>query len=756
MTAKFFPTVAGCALGLLIIGLVALLVFNHVSGETQARFWVDHTHEVIEQNLSLAALATTAEDAERGYLLSADRSQLARLDAVKSEIARRERQLAATVADNQGEIQRVKALDALVGARMALIEKCVDQARGGDFAGARLRARGGRGPALMRAIAAQSTTVSGVERALLAQRIGAAGTSETRSFSIALAVALAALAALAALLAAVSQLSRTNRQLTEAVAAAETAREAERASKALIDAFFAHSPDYLYCLELAKDGRFVIGEINPAFTRVLGISSKAVKGKPIDELMSFQNAKALTSHFERVRNSDRPVTTRDVIPGFPDGPRTWESILAPVRDAGGAPVRLIGSVRDITDRVKTEARLREAQRMEAIGQLTGGIAHDFNNLLQVIRGNLDLLDRPQVDKARTARAVRNAILGTERAAQLVRQLLAFARRQPLAPEVIDLSSLMGETADLLRRTLGETIDVEVKVAADLWYTLADPAQVESALINLALNARDAMPQGGKLTIEVSNVTVSAAEAREDAEAAPGDYVLIAAADEGEGMDAEVKARAIEPFFTTKPDGRGSGLGLSMIWGFARQSGGHLRIDSEKGRGATIRLYLPRSRLEPATPQSSPAKADQYWADRQVLVVEDEDAVRAAAIAMLNDLGLSCLEAADAAAALAVLEAEPGIDLVLSDVIMPGPVSSREFIERAAALRPDLPILFTSGYPREAVVREGRLDEGVSLLAKPYGRDELAAKLAQLAPAAAPKASPGKAEKPVATRVRSRS
>jgi signal transduction histidine kinase len=440
------------------------------------------------------------------------------------------------------------------------------------------------------------------------------------------------------------------------------------------------------------------------------------------------------SHYRRVRAAGKPVLTRDIIPGLEGGPRTWESILAPVESGAGRIDRIIGSIRDITDRVKTEERLRDSQRMEAIGQLTGGVAHDFNNLLQVIRGNLELLESAVANDERARSRLANAVHASERAAQLTRQLLAFARRQPLEPQVINLARLVTDMADMLRRTLGEGIEVETVVAGGIWNTLADPAQVESAILNLALNARDAMPTGGRLTVEILNASLDEAYVSQTDGVTAGQYAQIAVSDTGQGMSTQTRERAFEPFFTTKGDGKGSGLGLSMVYGFVRQSGGHVRIYSEAGHGTTVRIYLPRSTRHIAAAAAGPPVA-LVGGNQTVLVVEDDAEVRNAAVAVLEGLGYRCLEAADAQAALEILGDGSSIDLVFTDVVMPGPLQTRDFANRIRAIAPDLPILFTSGYTDNAIVHHGRLDEGVNLISKPYARADLARRIAQLLKAA---------------------
>ncbi len=725
------------ALALLIAALSGVFAYTHLDLESRARFWVDHTHQVIEQNQALFSLVQDAETGQRGYLLNQDLDYLAPFDRAERRIPKAQADLAALAADSPVQSARVRDLNQLVSRRLAIIERSVALGRSGDFAAARAIGAGGQGLRLMTDIRRQVGVISKVEGSLLDRRIKSASRADRLNLAIGLAVGILALIGL---LGSVFYLSRANRRLTRAVAETRAARAARDASDALTQAIFANLPDYLFVLEVEAGDRFVVGEVNPAFERVLNVSGPEIRGKAIDELVPASAAQPLLAHYRRVRDADKPVLTRDVIADAPGGPRTWESILAPVKNAAGETDRIVGAIRDITSRVRTEERLREAQRMEAVGQLTGGVAHDFNNLLQVIRGNLELLEPTLGDHESARRWLASALHGTERAAQLTRQLLAFARRQPLAPKVINLSRLVGEMAELLRRTLGEGIEVETVIGGGLWNTLADPAQVESAILNLAINARDAMNGEGRLTVEITNASLDEAYARHADGLTPGQYVLIAVSDTGEGMSAETRERAFEPFFTTKADGKGSGLGLSMVYGFARQSGGHVRIYSEPGDGTTVKIYLPRSRdavaaPDPATPP--PARGEQ----QTILVVEDEAAVRAAAVAMLGTLGYVCLEATDAQSALALLQSGLEVDLVFTDVIMPGPLKTRDFADQVRASAPGLPILFTSGYTENAIVHHGRLDEGMTLLSKPYARDDLARQVAQMLRRNAAEAAP---------------
>ena len=720
--------VAAIALALLVGGLSVFLVINQVGTLSRARAWVQHTRSVIETTQQLVSSLQAAEDSERGFLITQDTDYLRPYQGAEAELSPAEQQLQTLVSDNPQRAGQVASLLRLVERRRAGIVRMVQLGRAGDFAGAKAMVIAGKGSAAMSAIRSSAANVIAAENELLNARTIDARATQDATLVVGMAVSLLALATLTAGLV---TLAAINRRLDRAVYEARQAESEREAMGALTSAIFNNVPDYLVVLNAEGDDRFVIADINPAFAKALGVSSDRVRGRAIDELLPPEIAARLTKHYQRVKAGGRPVTSRDDLPRLPGGPRVWESILAPVQNTEGVTDRLIGSIRDITDRVRADERLRESQRMEAIGQLTGGVAHDFNNLLQVIRGNLELLQRSVAGDERGQQRLKNALYGAERAAQLTRQLLAFARRQPLAPKVVNLSRLVGDMADLMRRTLGEAIEVETVVAGGLWNTVADPAQVESAILNLAINARDAMHGGGRLTVEITNASLDDSYARTARDVTPGQYVMLAVSDTGEGMPDEVRARVFEPFFTTKVDGKGTGLGLSMVYGFVKQSNGHIQIYSEQGQGTTVKIYLPRSRQAEQTTLLMLDTPPPPEAGRTILVVEDEEAVREAAMAMIEELGYHRLEAADAEQALAVLERGDRVDLVFTDVVMPGPLRTRDFAQKMRQLRPGLPVLFTSGYTDNAIIHQGRLDEGVHLISKPYAKADLARRIAAL-------------------------
>ncbi len=481
-------------------------------------------------------------------------------------------------------------------------------------------------------------------------------------------------------------------------------------------------------LMLVADLQGNILSVNPAWTTLLGWTQAELLGLPFftllhpEDLASTQaemgklGTGAITFRFEnRYRRRDGSYCLL-----------TWTGVPE------GGLVHAVG--RDITaDRdaalalKRTEMALQQAQKMESIGQLTGGVAHDFNNLLQVISGNLQLLGRVVGRQERAQGYIKSALDGVRRAAKLANQLLAFSRRQPLEPKTVNLERFVTGLEELLRRTLGEGIAVETVVADGLWNSMVDPTQVENALLNLAINARDAMEGSGRLTIEARNALLDEAYAREQTDLKPGEYVLLSVTDTGRGMTPDVLLRAFEPFFSTKPEGHGTGLGLSMVYGFIQQSGGHVNVFSEPGHGTTIKLYLPRS-VDDEAPALPAPQQESLGGTETILVAEDDDGVRATVVELLQQLGYKVLHAGDAASALAVIDTGVHIDLLFTDVVMPGSLRSPELARLARERQPHMAVLFTSGYAQDAIVHSGRLDPGLDLLGKPYTQDALARKI----------------------------
>jgi CheY-like chemotaxis protein len=376
-----------------------------------------------------------------------------------------------------------------------------------------------------------------------------------------------------------------------------------------------------------------------------------------------------------------------------------------------------------------EAQVRQAQKLEAIGQLTGGVAHDFNNILTVITGSIEMLSDGVQDRPLLAQIATMIGAAATRGADLTQRLLAFARQQPLRPRSTDINALVVDAAGLLRPTLGEQIEIESMLAHDAAPALIDPSQLSTAILNLALNARDAMPEGGKLTLETRNVVLDADYAGQNNDVEPGNYVMIAVSDTGEGIPGTLLDKVFEPFFTTKEVGKGSGLGLSMVYGFVKQSHGHIKIYSEQGHGTTVKLYLPRASATAETDAEARfaelGLSENGSADETILIVEDDVMVRDYVVKQIDRLGYRTLSAGNAAEALAIIDGPGNIDLLFTDVIMPGGMNGRQLATEAVKRRPGLKVLYTSGYTENAIVHHGRLDAGVMLLTKPYLSSDLA-------------------------------
>lgn len=491
--------------------------------------------------------------------------------------------------------------------------------------------------------------------------------------------------------------------------------------------------DIRFLIEKNADGIIVVDEaglvlfVNPAAERLFGQSASALIGSPIGLPMVVGDKSEIAIHQPQGGLVDAEIRTVKT---------SWN----------GGPA-LLASVRDVSERHAIEDRLRHAAKMEAVGRLTAGIAHDFNNLLAVVLGNLESARRRVArEDGMLASMLDNATRGAHQAVLLTSKLLAFARRKPLEFRRVDLSELISGMSDLLRRTLGESIAVRTGISHGLWAVEVDPTELESAILNLAVNARDAMPDGGELVITTENID-RARDESDDGDSVAGPHVRISVIDTGTGMTPEVLNRVFEPFFTTKADGRGTGLGLSQVYGFVKQSGGYLRLDSELNVGSRVDIFLPKAALGPDDPLPHVEPSPEFEAIPRargcetVLAVEDRDDVRITTVRSLRELGYVVLEAADATAALDLLQGGARVDLLFTDLGLPGPINGKILADRARALHPDLKLLITTAYAGDVLVREGRLDPEIELLSKPFSLAGLGTRIRALLDGTS--ASPGR-------------
>jgi PAS domain S-box-containing protein len=523
---------------------------------------------------------------------------------------------------------------------------------------------------------------------------------------------------------------KTERQLREAEEALRRLNETleqqvgERTRER--DRLWRNSQDLLLVID--RQGNFRAA--SPAWTRILGWLPEEVVGRHhLEFVHPDQHEK---SRAALARASVEELPTVETLFRHKDGSYRWIAwVAAPEDDLVYASGRHVTEEKQAAeDLAVAQEALRQSQKMEAVGQLTGGIAHDFNNMLAIVMGSLDLATRRlQRGDAGVERYLENAREGAARAASLTQRLLAFSRQSPLAPRVTDLNTLVSSMSELLHRTLGERIKLETVASAGLWAANVDPNQLESAIVNLAVNARDAMPDGGKLTIEVGNVHLDDRYVAREIGVVAGQYVMIAVTDVGTGMPREVRERAFDPFYTTKPVGKGTGLGLSMVYGFAKQSGGHVRIYSELGQGTSIKIYLPRhfGSIEEAIEAGTSVAPHEGSKAETVLVVEDEERVRQMSIESLQELGYAVHAASSGEEALRVFDSLGPIDILFTDIVMGG-MTGRQLADALKARAPHLKVLYTTGYTRNAVVHNGVLDHGVAFLPKPFSVADLAAKI----------------------------
>jgi len=512
--------------------------------------------------------------------------------------------------------------------------------------------------------------------------------------------------------------------ITERKLAEEAVSESEARFRAVIDA----SPTAILLKD--REGRFRM--VNKCFAEWYGVTQSDAFGKTSHDLYPNEIADTLIAQDQQVLDNLRLLELEYDVP-FVDG--TIHKVVVakfPVFSSAGEPIGVGSISTDVTGQRQIEEQLRQVQKMDAIGKLTGGVAHDFNNLLTVIFGNLEFLENHLTDKPDAQQYIDTVLMAAQRGADLTQRLLAFSRKQTLRPEVVDVNELLAKTLDLMRRTLGEHIELEVLAGGEQLHAIVDEGQLENALLNLAVNARDAMPEGGKLTFETADMPSDEVDIDVEAEMAPGRYVTVAVTDTGAGMSPEVLRRVFEPFFTTKEVGKGTGLGLAMVYGFIKQSGGDIKVQSEVGRGTTMTMYLPMAEGAAAGARPSAESTPRRpTGSETILVVEDDPDVRFLVVSALESLGYRVLEAESGPAVVTLLDQAPRIDLLLTDVVLPGGMNGRQIANEVRTRYPDIKVLFTSGYTQDVIVHQGRLDEDAELLVKPYTMKTFAQKIREI-------------------------
>ncbi|MEQ9045473.1 MAG: ATP-binding protein [Sneathiellaceae bacterium] len=493
----------------------------------------------------------------------------------------------------------------------------------------------------------------------------------------------------------------------------------ERKNRVINQRLFETSLDLILVVD--RKGNLI--RVSPSSRTILGYDPGEMAGRPASDFLYPQDLPGTRAEMRQARqgHETRHFDCRYVHRDGRIVPLNWTGVWSEPEQQHF----FVG--RDMTDRLATEEQLRHAQRLEAVGKLTGGIAHDFNNLLTVVLGNMDLALESSDQTPELRELCEAALHAAERGAELTRRLLAFARQQPLEPKRVEVNDLVGNIMRLLKRTLGERIESRFFAGEGLWPVMIDAANLEAAIANLAVNARDAMTDGGRLTVETDRAILDHDYVRDNPDAVPGEYVVVIVTDTGHGMAPEVLHRIFEPFFTTKEAGKGTGLGLSMVFGFVRQSGGHIKVYSEVDVGTTFRLYLPRNSVDQDVPQAPqpPEPGPEPGRQECILVVEDNEGIRTVVLQQLARLGYRTLHAENGAAALALLERHPAIDLLFTDLVMPGGMGGHDLALAATALRPDLKVLYTSGFPGAALAGDTRID---AVLSKPYRTEDLARKI----------------------------
>ena len=720
---------------LLFMGIVIYQLVGNLPTLRQGQQLVAHTLEVITTADALKRQMQRAESSQRAFLITGNPAYLDPYNAALHDASDLLAKLKLLTADNPEQQRRWPLLERQIDSKREEMRRTIEARQSEGFDAAKRIVETHLGAEAMRTVEQTIDAAIAAENDLLRDRqemLAETGRASLASSLVGGGVALLAIGAGAVLVwLSFRSVARSERALGES----------EEKFRGLLES----APDAVVIVDQGG----TIALVNAGTEAAFGYTRGELLGQPVEILVPprlreqhiYHRAGFLTDPRARLMGTGLELLGRRK-----DGTEfPVEVSLSPHRTAEG--VLILSAIRDITERKEAEAALahereereraevtlRQAQKMDVLGQLSGGIAHDFNNMLGVIIGSLEILQRRlQSDDQRISNLIETAMQAAERSAVLTHRLLAFSRRQPLEPRPFDVNRLVSGMSALLNRTLGENLAIETVLAAGLWTVSADVNQLENALLNLAVNARDAMPSGGKLTIETANIYLDEAYARAHMEVSPGQYVMLAVTDTGIGMDQETIDKSFDPFFTTKGPEHGTGLGLSQVYGFVKQSGGHIKIYSEPGQGTTVKLYLPREAAE-GTKAAEPGIMQPAAQPQSgtILVVEDNDLLLASVATMLRDQGYRVLTATDAATAFQLLEAEPDIKLLFTDVVLPGGVNGRQLADEARRRYPPLLVLFTTGYTRNAIIHQGRLDRGVELIVKPFTYAALLSKIHQV-------------------------
>jgi len=675
--------------------------FKNVPDARLAREDTKKTFLIVRTASAVDEAIQDAERGQRGYLITGRDSYLDPYNSAKEHLPHLLVDLQQAVADRPEQQRRLLALQGDLTTKMNELAETIAKRREQGFGTAQAMVNTDAGRIAMEAVEADIGAIIDAADMRLQARMATAESLEQR---VLMTFLIGSIIAACALIAGAILLARAYRRAASSERLLQATLDSVREGVAAFDA----------------DRRLIAW--NQTFSRMLKLPRRTLQRREALPVGKTTEIDRFNDYFETLDAEVKQTGRAALMESKEADGRSLEIFHNPAEDGGSVTTFL-----DRTEQRQTEEALRQAQKLEALGQMTGGIAHDFNNLLTVIIGATHLLQRAVAKDAQALQRIDMVTVAAERGARLIQQLLAFARRQPLEPEIVNLGHLMTEVLPMVRRAVGEKVSVEYVTSGGLWNTTIDATQFQTAVLNLAINGRDAMPDGGKLTIEVANAALDDAYAASHPEVEPGQYVMFAITDTGKGMDAATSMRALDPFFTTKPVGEGTGLGLPQVYGFVKQTGGHLKIYSEVDEGTTIKLYLPRE-LGDVFSQPRQAAALALTGTETVLLVDDDEIVRATVASMLESLGYEVLTASSGVEALSILENGTAIALLFTDVVMPGPISGRKLAERAMVINPAIKILFTSGYTENSIVHNSRLDTGVEFLSKPFDRERLAIKV----------------------------